>query len=73
MQFFKAKQVTEPQPSKTGADLSPAKIEEIGRKAGLEAAKRTHAAGLPVATVKDGWIVEIWPNGRVKKIERVPD
>lgn len=73
MQFFKAKQVAEPQFKKTGADLSPAKIEEIGRRAGLEAAKRTYAAGLPVATIRDGWIVEVWPDGRIEKIERVPD
>ena len=58
---------------KTAADLSPAKIAEIGRQAGLEAARKTHAAGLPVATIRDGWIVEVWPDGRVEKIERAPD
>ena len=69
---FKGKS-KKPETHLTGADLSPAKIEEIGRRAGLEAAAQTTAAGLPVATVRDGWVVEIWPDGRVEQIERAPD
>lgn len=69
---FKAKPKTQER-QLTGNDLSPAKIEEIGRRAGLEAAAQTKAAGLPVATVRDGWVVEIWPDGRVEQIERAPD
>ena len=59
--------------TKTAADLSPAKIAEIGRRAGLEAARETHAAGRPVTCVEKGWVVRVWPDGRVEKIEPAPD
>lgn len=68
----KAKRNTE-KARKTAADLSPAKIEEFGRRAGLKAVQETHAAGRPVTTEKDGWIVRIWPDNRIEKIERAPD
>lgn len=58
---------------KAAADLSPAKVAEIGRRAGLEAAQATHAVGRPVVTARDGWIVEVWPDGRMEKIEPAPD
>lgn len=65
----KTKVKTEPT-SKIAADLSPAKVAEIGRRAGLNAIKQTHAAGLPITGVKDGWVVRIWPDGREERIER---
>lgn len=54
---------------KAAADLSPAEIEETGRRAGAEAARRTFAAGRPVTTIEDGWIVDKWVDGRSDRLE----
>lgn len=46
-------------------------LAESARRGSEEAVRQTFAAGMPITILRDGEIVEIWPDGSEKVVETV--
>ena len=47
------------------------KINEMLEKATREVQEITWAAGRPITIAEDGWIVEVWPDGKRVRIKEI--